>query len=215
MRQLCSKPPPAGLALCGLTVTIGDTAARQGRRQPCAAERERGGGGCAAHRRRMQQPRGRAWCIEGALWGSLVRQCTAISAGANDIARSAIAEVSVPSNVGACYLKLVDAALQAWLRSSRQFSRPWRRLLFWAAPWLPAARVNQAFHDRLYGAWGQICDSIEAARPGLAQDDPSFLACIAQQRELSTGAFPPPRAPNGSTHRACMSSVLGSTRPVS
>lgn len=70
----------------------------------------------------------------------------------------------------------------------RQFTRPWRRLLFWACPWLPSARVNKAYHDCLYAAWDRVCDSVEAARLTCAPDDPSFLACIAQQRELSTGA---------------------------
>ncbi len=71
----------------------------------------------------------------------------------------------------------------------RRITQPWRRVLFWAFPWLKAAQVSRGYHDRLYSAWGQICDSIAARRP-YADDDPSFLASIGMQRDLKTGEAP-------------------------
>lgn len=64
---------------------------------------------------------------------------------------------------------------------------PWRRVLFWALPWLPSAKINRGYHDRLYAAWGNICDSITAKGP-YDPKDPSFLASIGLQRDKATGA---------------------------
>ena len=79
-------------------------------------------------------------------------------------------------------------------------TQPWRRVLFWAFPWLKSAKASRGYHDRLYGAWGQICDSIAARRP-YAADDPSFLASIGTQRDLKTGE--PTCRPDACMH-ACM-----------
>lgn len=62
---------------------------------------------------------------------------------------------------------------------------PWRRRMFKAMPWLPAARVSKGYHDRLYGAWMEICEKLRTME--FAENDPSFTASIAQQRDLDTG----------------------------
>ena len=69
----------------------------------------------------------------------------------------------------------------------RRMVMPWRRLLFWAAPWLPSARKNKGYHDRLYAAWGDICDHIRAMGP-YDKDDGSFSAIIGTMTEPDTGA---------------------------
>ena len=63
---------------------------------------------------------------------------------------------------------------------------PWRQLLFWAMPWLPSARENKGYHDRLYAAWGDICDNIRAKGP-YAKDDNQFYAIIGRMEEPGTG----------------------------
>lgn len=65
---------------------------------------------------------------------------------------------------------------------------PWRRVLFWAMPWLPSAKKNKGYHDRLYAAWDKICDSIRESGP-YDEMDPSFLAIIGRQTESSTGTL--------------------------
>lgn len=71
----------------------------------------------------------------------------------------------------------------------RRVTMPWRRLLFWAMPWLPSAKKNKGYHDRLYAAWDRICDKIRERGPYDAKD-PSFLASIGRQTEKTTGAHP-------------------------
>jgi hypothetical protein len=64
---------------------------------------------------------------------------------------------------------------------------PWRSVLFRAMPWLPSAKECKGYHDRLYGCWGELCDKIRQ-HTTFAKDDITFLACIAQMRDLDTGA---------------------------
>ena len=53
-------------------------------------------------------------------------------------------------------------------------------------PWLPSAKKNKGYHDRLYAAWDNICDAIRERGP-YDDMDPSFLAMIGRQRESDTG----------------------------
>ena len=69
---------------------------------------------------------------------------------------------------------------------------PWRRVIFWAMPWLPSAREQKEYHDRLYGAWGAICDHIRASGP-YDKDDGSFSAIIGTMTEPDTGLHHPLR----------------------
>lgn len=64
---------------------------------------------------------------------------------------------------------------------------PWRRLWFWALPWLPSARENRGYHERLYANWGAICDHVRAMGP-YDRDDGSFSAIIGTMTEPETGA---------------------------
>ena len=64
---------------------------------------------------------------------------------------------------------------------------PWRRALFWALPWLPSAQKCAGYHDRLYAAWGEICDKIRASGP-YDPEDGSFSAIIGTMTEPETGA---------------------------
>ena len=64
---------------------------------------------------------------------------------------------------------------------------PWRQLVYRALPWLPSARKNKGYHDRLYAAWGAICDHIRAMGP-YDRDDGSFSAIIGTMTEPETGA---------------------------
>ena len=64
---------------------------------------------------------------------------------------------------------------------------PWRRLLYRTLPWLPSARKNKGYHDRLYAAWGAICDHIRTMGP-YNREDGSFSAIIGTMTEPETGA---------------------------
>lgn len=74
------------------------------------------------------------------------------------------------------------------MRARRRLAFPWRRLLFWALPWLPSARANKGYHDRLYANWGAICDHIRAGGP-YSKEDGSFSAIIGNMAEPDTGAW--------------------------
>ena len=67
---------------------------------------------------------------------------------------------------------------------------PWRQLIFWAMPWLPSARENKGYHDRLYAAWGDICDNVRGKGP-YSEDDNHFYAIIGRMAEPDTGEEPP------------------------
>ena len=66
---------------------------------------------------------------------------------------------------------------------------PWRQLIFWAMPWLPSARENKGYHDRLYAAWGDICDNVRGKGP-YSEDDNHFYAIIGRMAEPDTGEEP-------------------------
>ena len=66
---------------------------------------------------------------------------------------------------------------------------PWRQLIFWAMPWLPSARENKGYHDRLYAAWGDICDNVRGKGP-YGEDDNHFYAIIGRMAEPDTGEEP-------------------------
>ena len=66
---------------------------------------------------------------------------------------------------------------------------PWRQLIFWAMPWLPSARENKGYHDRLYAAWGDICDSVRGKGP-YSEDDNHFYAILGRMAEPDTGEEP-------------------------
>ncbi|CAL5227143.1 g10055 [Coccomyxa viridis] len=67
-----------------------------------------------------------------------------------------------------------------------RLAMPWRRLLYRALPWLPSARANKGYHDRLYAAWGAICDHIRTMGP-YDREDGSFSAIIGTMTEPETG----------------------------
>ncbi|CAL8466632.1 g6168 [Coccomyxa elongata] len=82
--------------------------------------------------------------------------------------------------------EILDSLHYCFEEIFRRVTMPWRRVLFWAMPWLPSAKKNKGYHDRLYAAWDKICDSIRESGP-YDDLDPSFLAIIGRQRESSTG----------------------------
>ena len=71
----------------------------------------------------------------------------------------------------------------------RKMAMPWRQLIFWAMPWLPSARENKGYHDRLYAAWGDICDNVRGKGP-YSEDDNHFYAIIGRMAEPDTGEEP-------------------------